>query len=92
MTRGGGGGVQEVQLAAPRSTGGVTDNQHGEGGKGARGREEEAAIQKRGGDERGVWIREGRGEEKRWSLPKWVVMPHLSIPCCHTPSPTPQEF
>lgn len=31
MTQGGSGGVQEVQLAAPRSTGWVTDNQHGGG-------------------------------------------------------------
>ena len=51
-----------------------------------------AQIQKRGEDEGEVYIRRREGEGKRWSLPKWVVTPHLSIPWCHTPSPTPQEF
>ncbi len=88
-----------MQLAAPRSTEGVTDNQHGER---ERARERERSEEEEEEEERqkhkrgeGVCIRRGRmggGRGKRWSLPKWVVMPHLSIPCCHTPSPTPQEF
>lgn len=85
----GNGGVQEGQLAGPRSTEGLTDNQHG-------GRRTSGDMQRREETHAALCIKKmeegGWGREKRWSLPKWVVMPHLSIPCCHSPSPTPEEF
>lgn len=57
--------MQEVQLAAPRSTEGVTDNQHGERERRVRRREEgETEIQKRGGDEGEMYTRRRREREK----------------------------
>lgn len=64
MTQGGSGEVQEVQLTAPRSTKGVTDNQHEERARKKWGGGGESEIQKRGGDEGEMHVRRGREREK----------------------------
>lgn len=86
MTRGGSGGVQEVQLAAPRSTGGVTDNQHGGRERkelGGRGGEKDRNT-KEGSRWRCVYRREREGEGKDGHYPNGSLCPiypsHAAIP------------
>lgn len=77
-------GVQEVQLTAPRSTEGVTDNQHykrarKKGGGGGRGGESE--IQRRGGDEGEVCKkREGEGKVVITQMGRYAPSIHPMLP------------
>lgn len=84
MTQGGSGGVQEVQLGAPRSTEGVTDNQHEERARKKWGGGGESEIQKRGGDEGEMRVRRGVGEGKGGHYPNGLLCPiypsHAAIP------------